>query len=104
MTTSSGSWPGGSDEAQGAFGAELGQGARGGAEAALLAALSPSKHRIGAGSSRHMRSSWRFGQRGAVGRDRLAEAGAVEGDHVHIAFDDDQAPGLAAGGAGAVEL
>ena len=39
-----------------------------------------------------------FGDRGAVGRDDLGDAGAVERDHVHIAFDHDQPLGGAAGG------
>ncbi len=42
--------------------------------------------------------------RGAVGRDGLGDPGAVEGDHVHIAFDDDQALGGAARRAGAVDV
>ena len=46
----------------------------------------------------------RFGQCGAVGRDDFGNAGAVERDHVHIAFDHDQPPGSAAGRAGAVEI
>ena len=46
----------------------------------------------------------RLGQRGAVGRDDLGYAGAVERDHVHIALDHDQALGGAAGGPGAVEV
>src|SRR5207237_1032833 len=46
----------------------------------------------------------RLGDGGAVGRHRLAYASAVEGDHVHIAFDDDQAPRRAAGRGGAVDV
>ena len=72
--------------------------------AALRPALSPSKHRIGEGSSRHIRSSWASVTRGAVGRDHFGDAGAVERDHVHIAFDDDQPLGGAAGGRGAVDV
>ena len=42
--------------------------------------------------------------RGAVGGDHLRDAGAVEGDDVHIAFDHDQPLGGAARGAGAVDV
>ena len=42
----------------GCVGGDVGQGAQRGADRRLRPALSPSKHRIGAGSSRHIRSSW----------------------------------------------
>ena len=45
------------DEAQGALGAEVGEGAQAARTAAFCPAASPSKQQIGAGSSRHMRSS-----------------------------------------------
>ena len=46
----------------------------------------------------------RLGERGAVGRDDFGDAGAIERDDVHIAFDDDQPLGGAARGSGAVEI
>src|SRR6185369_10141001 len=46
----------------------------------------------------------RLGDGGAVWRDGLGDSGAVEGDDVHIALDDNQAPGAAAGGRSAVDV
>ncbi len=105
LTTSSGSWPGGQlDEAQGAVGAEQGQSAGRGADRGLLARAvaveAEDRRRIEAPQPLELR----FGQRGAVGRDDFGDAGAVERDHVHIAFDHDQPLGGAARGAGAVEV
>ena len=92
------------DEAQGALGAEMGQGARGGADRGLLAGAvaveAEDRRRVEPPHALELG----LGDRGAVGRDDLGDAGAVEGDDVHIAFDDDQALGGAAGGAGAVEV
>ena len=53
-----GSWPEGSDEAQGALRREVGQGAQSARTAAFCPAASPSKQQIGWPSRRHMRSSW----------------------------------------------
>ena len=103
--TSSGSWPAGSSTKRRVrSGVMWGRARRAARIAAFWPALSPSKQRIGEGSRRHMPLELGLGDRGAVGRDDLGDAGAVEGDHVHIAFDDDQAPGGAAGGAGAVDV
>ena len=52
----------------------MGQRPQRGAHRRLLPGASPSKQRIGAGESRHSRSSWRFGERGAERRDRFAES------------------------------
>ena len=93
------------DEAQRPVGAEQGQGARARrGSRPSCPALSPSKHRIGDGIEPPHPLELRFGERGAVGRDDLGDAGAVERDHVHIALDHDQPLGGAAGGAGAVEV
>ena len=46
----------------------------------------------------------RLGDRGAVGGDNLGDARPVEPDHVHIAFDNDQALRGAARGACAVDV
>jgi len=45
-----------------------------------------------------------FGKRSPVGRDHFGYAGAVERDHVHVPFDDDQPFRGAAGRPGAVEV
>ena len=72
--------------------------------AACWPAASPSKQRIGRGDQPPHPLELAFGQCGAERRDRLADPGLVDRDHVHIAFDHDQPPGRAAGRAGAIEV
>ena len=45
-----------------------------------------------------------LGHRGAERRHRLAETGLGEGDHVHIALDRNDPPGLACRGLGAIQI
>ena len=59
--------------------------------AAFCPAASPSKQSSGAGESRQSSAELGLGQRGAERRDRLADPGLVERDHVHLALDDDHA-------------
>ena len=90
-TTSSGSWPAGSATKRSVrSGPRWGRARSAARTAAFCPAASPSKQQIGAGSSRHSRSSCASVSAVPIGRDRLADPGAVEGDDVHIAFDDDQ--------------
>ena len=58
--------------------------------AARLPAASPSKHRIGAGESRHSSSSCSSVSAVPERGDGAADAGLRQGDHVHIAFDHHQ--------------
>ena len=96
-TRSSGSWPGGNSTKRKCARVRSAEGAKPAQIAALRPALSPSKHRIGAGSSRHIRSSWASVTAVPLGAT-TCNSGAVERDDVHIAFDDDQAPGGTARG------
>ena len=106
LITSSGSWPAGSSTKRSVrSGREQGKGAQ---VAARIAALRPGAVAVEAEDRRGIEAPQAlelgFGERGADGRDDFGDAGAVEGDHVHIAFDDDQAPGGPAGGRGAVDI
>ena len=103
--TSSGSWPGGSSTKRSVRSGR----SRGKARvAARIAAFLPGTVAVEAEDRRGIEPpqplELAFGERGAVGRDHLGDAGAVEGDHVHIAFDDDQPLGGAARRPGAVEV
>ena len=92
------------DEAQGAVGADVGEGAKRGADRGLAAGVVAVEAQDRRGVEAPHPLELRLGDRGAVGRDGLGDAGAVEGDHVHIAFDHDQPLGGAARGAGAVDV
>ena len=92
------------DEAQRAVGADVGQGARRRADRGLPAGAVAVEAQDRRGVEPPHPLELRLGDRGAVGRDDFGDAGAVERDHVHIAFDDDQPLGGAAGGAGAVDV
>ena len=92
------------DEAQRAIGREVGQSAQGSADGGFL----PGGIAVEAEDRRRVEPphpfELRLGHGGAVGGDGLGDAGAVERDDVHIAFDDDQAAGRAAGGGGAIDV
>ena len=92
------------DEAERALGRRGGEGARRGADGGLLsravAVEAEDRRRVEPPHALELG----LGDRRAVGRDGFGDTGAVEGDDVHIAFDHDQPPGGAAGGAGAVEI
>ena len=92
------------DEAQRALGAEVGEGALGGADRGLLPGIVAVEAQDRRGLEPPHPLELRLGQRGAVGRDRLGDPGAVERDDVHIAFDHDQPVGLARRGPGAVDI
>src|SRR5206468_9409951 len=74
------------DEAQGPVGTEKGERASGGADrrlaAGIVAVEAEDRRRIEAPQPLELA----FREGGAVGRDYLRDAGAVERDHVHIAF------------------
>ena len=105
LMTSSGSWPAGSSTKRSVRSGR----SRGSARvAARIAAFLPGAVAVEAEDRRRIEPpqplELRLGERGAVGGDDLGDAGAVERDHVHIALDDDQPLGGAAGRAGAVEV
>ena len=78
------------DESQRAIGASSGKARVAARIAAFFPALSPSKHKIGDGSSRHSRSSCASVSAVPLGATTSAIPGAIERDHVHIALDDEQ--------------
>ncbi len=92
------------DEAQGALGGEVGQGAGGGADRGLLpgAVAVEAEDRRGIEPPHPLELG--LGDRGAERGDDLADPRRVERDHVHLALDHDQALRGAAGGAGEVEV
>ena len=92
------------DEAKRALGAEEGEGADGGADRGLLPRAVAVEAEDGVGIEPPHALELRLGDGGAVRSDGLGNAGAVEGDDVHIALDYDQALGRAGGGAGEVEV
>ena len=105
LTTSSGSWPAGSSTKRRVrSGRDVGEGAKRGADRGLAAGAvaveAEDRRRIEPPHALELG----FGDRGAVGRDDFGDAGAVEGDHVHIAFHHDQPLGGAAGGSGAIDV
>ena len=92
------------DEAQGALGADEGQGAQCRPDRRLLAGAVAVEAEDRRGIEAPHPFELCFGHRGAVGRDRFRDPGAVERDHIHVALDHDQPFRGAAGGRGAIDV
>ena len=84
------------DEAERAAGADMGQGPKRRADRRLLARrVAVEAEDRGRGEAPEQ-AELGLGERGAERRDRLAEPGLVERDHVHLPLDDDHPLRLAA--------
>ncbi len=92
------------DEAQSLVGREVGQRASGGADRGFLARRIAVEAQQWRGLEPPHPLELGLGQRGAVGGDDFGDPGAVEADHIHIAFDHDHAVRRARGGGGEVEI